>query len=71
MLETQYSGDTVVLVFPDGTGPALLSAMIAGVPFNRVHELEYQPGAPEKSSFYSVDLYFNGLVLLLLQVRFG
>jgi hypothetical protein len=44
VLETQYSGDTVVLVFPDGTGPALLSAMIAGVPYNRAHELEYQPG---------------------------
>lgn len=44
MLETQYSGDTVVLVFPDGTGPALLSAMIAGIPLNRVHQLEYRPG---------------------------
>jgi hypothetical protein len=43
-LETQYSGDTVVLVFPDGTGPALLSALIAGIPLNRVHELEYRPG---------------------------
>lgn len=44
MLETQYSGDTIVLVFPDGTGPALLSAMIAGVPYNRAHELEYHAG---------------------------
>ena len=44
VLETQYSGDTVVLVFPDGTGPALLSAMIAGIPLNRVHQLEYHPG---------------------------
>ena len=43
-METQYSGDTVVLVFPDSTGPALLSAMIAGIPFNRVHELEFKPG---------------------------
>ena len=42
--ETVYSGDTVVLVFPDGTGPALLSCMIAGIPYNRVHELELQPG---------------------------
>ena len=32
------------MVFPDGTGPALLSCMIAGIPFNRVHELEYAPG---------------------------
>lgn len=31
-------------MFPDGTGPALLSAMIAGIPLNRVHELEYEPG---------------------------
>ena len=44
VLETQYSGDSVLLVFPDGTGPALLSAMIAGIPLNRVHELEYHPG---------------------------
>jgi hypothetical protein len=44
VLETQYSGDTVLLVFPDGTGPALLSALIAGIPLNRVHELEYRPG---------------------------
>ena len=33
-----------MLVFPDGTGPALLSAMIAGIPLNRVHELDYEPG---------------------------
>jgi hypothetical protein len=44
VMETQYSGDTVLLVFPDGTGPALLSAMIAGIPYNRVHELNYSPG---------------------------
>lgn len=43
-LETQYSGDTILLVFPDGTGPALLSAMISGIPLNQVHVLEYQPG---------------------------
>ena len=44
VLETQYSGDTILLIFPDGTGPALLSAMMAGIPLNRVHELEFQPG---------------------------
>jgi hypothetical protein len=43
-LETQYSGDTILLIFPDGTSPALLSAMISGIPFNRVHELEFNPG---------------------------
>ena len=42
--ETQYSGDTIVLIFPDGTGPAVLSAMIAGIPLNRCHELQFQPG---------------------------
>lgn len=41
IMETQFSGDTILLVFPDGTSPALLSAMIAGVPYNRVHELEF------------------------------
>lgn len=44
VLESQYSGDTILLIFPDGTGPALLSAMIAGIPYNRVHELEFGPG---------------------------
>ena len=45
LLESQDSGETIVLVFPDGTGPALLSCMIAGIPLNRVHELELlQPG---------------------------
>jgi len=43
VLETQYSGDTVLLIFPDGTGPALLSAMMAGIDLNRVHELEFEP----------------------------
>ena len=44
VLETLYSGDTILLVFPDGTGPALLSCLIGGIPLNRVHELQYQPG---------------------------
>jgi broad specificity phosphatase PhoE len=44
ILESQYSGETILLVFPDGTGPALLSAMVAGIPYNRVHELEFAPG---------------------------
>mmetsp|Transcript_18810 Transcript_18810/g.38646 ORF Transcript_18810/g.38646 Transcript_18810/m.38646 type:complete len:274 (-) Transcript_18810:12-833(-) len=44
VLETLYSGDTVLLVFPDGTGPALLSCLIGGIPLNRVHEFNYQPG---------------------------
>ncbi|KAL9186147.1 hypothetical protein ACHAXT_005385 [Thalassiosira profunda] len=44
VLETLYSGDTVLLVFPDGTGPALLSCLIAGIPLNRVHELQFCPG---------------------------
>uniref|UniRef100_A0A7S2P922 Uncharacterized protein n=1 Tax=Leptocylindrus danicus TaxID=163516 RepID=A0A7S2P922_9STRA len=44
MLETYYSGDTILLIFPDGTGPALLSSLIAGIPLNRVHELQFSPG---------------------------
>jgi len=42
--ESIYSGDTVLLIFPDGTGPALLSCLIAGIPLSRVHELECFPG---------------------------
>jgi len=44
VLETHCSGDTILLIFPDGTGPALLSALIAGIPLNRVHELNFEPG---------------------------
>jgi len=43
-LETQYSGDTILLVFPDGTGPALLTCLIGGIPLKRVHEFEYRSG---------------------------
>jgi hypothetical protein len=32
------------MIFPDATGPALLSCMIAGIPYNRVHELDFGPG---------------------------
>jgi hypothetical protein len=31
-------------VQPDGTGPALLTCLIGGIPLNRVHELEYSSG---------------------------
>jgi len=44
ILESQFSGETVLLIFPDGTGPAVLSAMIAGIPLDRVHEIELKPG---------------------------
>lgn len=44
ILESQYSGETILMIFPDGTSPALLSVMMAGLPFRHVHELEYQPG---------------------------
>lgn len=43
-METQYSGDSILLIFPDGTGPALLSSLIAGIPLNQVHELEFESG---------------------------
>jgi len=42
--ETNYSGDEVLLIFPDATGPALLSCLVAGIPVSRVHELDYLPG---------------------------
>lgn len=38
------SGETILVIFPDGTGPALLSCMIAGIPYKDVHALEYEPG---------------------------
>jgi len=44
LLETSLSGDDILLVFPDGTGPALLSALFAGIPLSRVHEIQFQPG---------------------------
>ena len=53
MLETLYSGDTILLVFPDGTGPALLSCLICGIPLNRVHELQFKPGEVRANVDYS------------------
>ena len=44
VLDTSFSGDTILLIFPDGTGPALLTCMIGGIPLNRVHELNFEPG---------------------------
>eukprot|EP00537_Pseudo-nitzschia_pungens_P007610 CAMPEP_0172360172 /NCGR_PEP_ID=MMETSP1060-20121228/4249_1 /TAXON_ID=37318 /ORGANISM="Pseudo-nitzschia pungens, Strain cf. cingulata" /LENGTH=793 /DNA_ID=CAMNT_0013082091 /DNA_START=186 /DNA_END=2567 /DNA_ORIENTATION=+ len=42
--ESRTAGDIILIIFPDGTGPALLSCMIAGIPYREVHSLEYQPG---------------------------
>lgn len=50
--ETNFSGDDVLFIFPDNTGPALLSCLIAGVPVNRVHELEWSPGEVR----YNIDM---------------
>ena len=41
--ESRTSGENILLIFPDGTGPALLSAMIAGIPLSQTHVLEYAP----------------------------
>ena len=37
-------GEIILVIFPDGTGPALLSCMIAGIPYSQAHALEYAPG---------------------------
>jgi len=42
--ETRTAGETILVIFPDGTGPALLSCMIAGIPYSEVHALEFKPG---------------------------
>ena len=44
ILETQYSGDDILLIFPDGTSPALLSCLISGIPLKDVHALNFVPG---------------------------
>ncbi len=53
VLETQYSGDTILLVFPDGTGPALLECLIAGIPLNKVHEMNYASGELRRDITYN------------------
>ncbi len=53
VLETLYSGDDVLLIFPDGTGPALLSCLIGGIPLYRVHELNFLPGEIRQNVDYS------------------
>lgn len=55
VLETLYSGDDILLIFPDGTGPALLSCLIAGLPLNRVHELNFQSGETRQIDYNSVN----------------
>lgn len=42
--ESRTSGENILIIFPDGIGPALLSCMIAGIPLNQCHCLDYQPG---------------------------
>ena len=42
--ESRTAGDQILVIFPDGTGPALLSSMVAGIPFRDVHALEFEPG---------------------------
>ena len=42
--ESRTSGENILVIFPDGTGPALASAVIAGIPLNKCHALEYEPG---------------------------
>jgi len=42
--ESRTSGENILVIFPDGTGPALLSCMIAGLPLNECHCLDYAPG---------------------------
>jgi len=44
VLETLHSGDTILLIFPDGSTPALLSCLIGGIPLNRVHEFNFKSG---------------------------
>lgn len=44
LLESFLSGDEILLIFPDGTSPALMSALFAGMPLNRVHEMHFEPG---------------------------
>mmetsp|Transcript_12958 Transcript_12958/g.19121 ORF Transcript_12958/g.19121 Transcript_12958/m.19121 type:complete len:503 (-) Transcript_12958:108-1616(-) len=56
VLETQFSGESILLIFPDGTGPALLSCMMAGIPLNRVHELEYASGEVRTDVNYETTL---------------
>ena len=55
VLETLYSGDDILLIYPDGTGPALLSCLIAGLPLNRVHELNFQSGEIRQIDYNSVN----------------
>lgn len=39
-------------MFPDGTSPALLTALIGGIPLNRVHELNFAPGEIRLNTTY-------------------
>jgi len=44
VLETQYSGETILMIFADVTTPAVLLASFAGVPLERAGEMEFREG---------------------------
>eukprot|EP00897_Mesotaenium_endlicherianum_P006120 jgi/Mesen1/5536/ME000280S04662 len=44
VLETQYSGDTVVIVSPDSDNLSVLQAALTGLDLRRHNELAYGPG---------------------------
>ena len=44
VLKSQYFGDTIPLISPDGIGSALLNAIISGIVLNQDHKLECMSG---------------------------
>jgi len=44
VLESSYSGETILLVFPDATAPALTLALFAGIPMPECHIFDFAAG---------------------------
>uniref|UniRef100_A0A7S4T3J4 Uncharacterized protein n=1 Tax=Ditylum brightwellii TaxID=49249 RepID=A0A7S4T3J4_9STRA len=62
LLESTLGGDSILLIFPDGTGPAVLSCLFAGIPLDRVHELNFAPGEVRLDvNYYSTQAYLSTL----------
>ncbi|CAN0889161.1 hypothetical protein LINGRAHAP2_LOCUS16036 [Linum grandiflorum] len=57
ILETQYAGETVVIVSPDSDNLSVLQAGLVGLDLRRHHELAYAPGEVRYVDINSIPTY--------------
>ncbi|CAI0545781.1 unnamed protein product [Linum tenue] len=57
ILETQYSGETVIIVSPDSDNLTVLQAGLVGLDLRRHHELSFEPGEVRFVDINSIPAY--------------